>query len=143
MPTKLLIVEDHPIFADALALCLSSALSDVSIANASSLNEAKAAICREKGFDLVLLDLWLPDTHGFDGLIELRKLFPRIPVVIVSAFADQGVVHNAIVCGAVGFIPKSASKDALVQAISNVLAGEDNITPSYKFRIFTALEHAS
>ncbi len=93
--------------------------------------DAKAAIYREKGFDLVLLDLWLPDTHGFEGLIELRKLFPRVPIVIISAFADQSVVHKAIVCGAVGFIPKSASKDALLQAIANVLAGNVAVPPGY------------
>ena len=89
------------------------------------LAEAKTVLQHEGEFDLVLLDLWLPDTHGFDGLIELRRLFPnKLPIVIVSAFANQNVVEKAIVCGAAGFIPKSASKEALLQGINIVLAGE-------------------
>lgn len=125
MPKRLLIVEDHPIFADALALSIRSAMPDIHIEHADTVAQAKAAFYREEeGFDLVLLDLWLPDTHGFNGLIELRKLFPEIPIVIVSAFADPSVVHKAMVCGAAGFIPKSASKDALLQAIATVLAGD-------------------
>jgi DNA-binding NarL/FixJ family response regulator len=131
MPHKFLIVEDHPMFADALALSIRCAMPDIHIEHAATVAEAKAAIYREKGFDIVLLDLWLPDTHGFEGLIELRKLFPRVPIVIISAFADQSVVHKAIVCGAVGFIPKSASKDALLQAIANVLAGDVAIPAGY------------
>ena len=75
-------------------------------------------------FDLILLHLWLPDTHGFDGLIDLRRLFPKLPIVIVSAFANQNVVEKAIVCGAAGFIPKSATKQALLQGLNIVLAGE-------------------
>jgi DNA-binding NarL/FixJ family response regulator len=131
MPHKFLIVEDHPMFAEALALSIRSANPDIHVEHAATVAEAKAAIYREKGFDVVLLDLWLPDTHGFDGLIELRKLFPRVPIVIISAFADQSVVHKAIVCGAVGFIPKSSSKDALLQAISNVLAGNVAVPAGY------------
>jgi DNA-binding NarL/FixJ family response regulator len=131
MLEKFLIVEDHPMFADALAASIGSAMPGTHIEHAATVTEAKAAIYREKGFDLVLLDLWLPDTHGFDGLIELRKQFPRVPIVIISAFADQSVVHKAIVCGAVGFIPKSASKDALLHAIANVLAGNVAVPPGY------------
>ena len=131
MLLKLLIVEDHPMFADALAASIGSAMPGIHIEHAGTVAEAKAAIYRVKGFELVLLDLWLPDTHGFDGLIELRKLFPRVPIVIISAFADQSVVHKAIVCGAVGFIPKSASKDALLQAIANVLAGNLAVPPGF------------
>jgi DNA-binding NarL/FixJ family response regulator len=131
MQSKILIVEGHPLFADALALCIRGAMSEMVIVHASTVTEAKAAIYREKGFDLVLLDLWLPDTHGFDGLIELRKLFPRVPIVVISAFADQSVTRNAIVCGAVGFIPKSASKCVLLQAIADVLAGNVALPPAY------------
>ena len=131
MSTKCLIVEDHPMFAEALRASLRSALPEMEIVQACALSEAKATLYQDETFDLVLLDLWLPDTHGFEGLIELRNLFPRIPIVVISAFADQSVVHKAIVCGALGFIPKSASKDALLQAIANVLAGDLALPDGY------------
>jgi DNA-binding NarL/FixJ family response regulator len=124
MPGRVLIVEDHPIFADALRMTLAAAMPNACIAQAGTLAEAKQALESGAQFDLVLLDLWLPDTHGFAALIELRERYPKLPIVIVSAFADQGVVHKSIVCGAAGFIPKSARKDSILQAIRNVLAGE-------------------
>lgn len=124
MPARILIVEDHPIFADALRMTLAAALSNVCFVHAGTLNEAKDALQGGAQFDLVLLDLWLPDTHGFAGLIELRGRFPKLPIVVVSAFADQTIVHKSMVCGAAGFIPKSARKESFQQAIHSVLAGE-------------------
>src|SRR5689334_22035714 len=94
MPRRFLIVEDHPLFAEALQLIIGASMSDVHISVAATLSEAKATLQREEAIDLVLLDLWLPDTHGFDGLIDLRGLFPKLPIVIVSAFASQSVVEK-------------------------------------------------
>jgi DNA-binding NarL/FixJ family response regulator len=124
MPAKFLIVEDHPIFAEALRSTLAAVISNVCFVHAGTLADAKDALEGDADFDLVLLDLWLPDTHGFAGLIELRKRFPKLPIVIISAFADQTVVHRSMVCGASGFIPKSARKESFQHAIHNVLAGE-------------------
>jgi len=124
MPRRFLIVEDHPLFAEALQLIIGASMSDVHISVAATLSEAKATLQREEAIDLVLLDLWLPDTHGFDGLIDLRGLFPKLPIVIVSAFASQSVVEKAIVCGAAGFIAKSAKKEDLLQVLRSILAGD-------------------
>ena len=131
MPKTLLIVEDHPLFAEALQTVIRGGMSDVRVNHASTLGEARAAIQKEERVDLLFLDLWLPDTHGFDGLLELRRQFPKLPIVIVSAFANQNVVEKAMVCGAAGFIPKSAGKDALLQGITEVLAGEIVIPRGY------------
>ena len=127
MLKRFLIVEDHPIYAEALQLIICNSMADVRITHVGTLREAKDAIRQEKKFDLVLLDLCLPDTHGFEGLIELRVLAPKLPIVIVSAFADQSVVQKSLVCGASGFIPKTADKDALLQALADILAG--HVTP--------------
>jgi DNA-binding NarL/FixJ family response regulator len=124
MPGRVLIVEDHPIFADALQMTIAAALSDARVVHAATLAEARAALESGAEFDLALLDLWLPDTHGFAGLIELRWRFPKLPIVIVSAFSEPGIVHKAIVCGAAGFIPKSARRESFLRAIRKVLAGE-------------------
>lgn len=131
MPERVLIVEDHPIFADALRMTLSLAIASVSVVHASTLAAARDALASGETFDLVLLDLRLPDTNGLAGLIELRDRFPKLPIVIVSEFSDERVVHNTMVCGAAGFIPKSARKDVFLKAIRMVLAGEIALPPHH------------
>jgi DNA-binding NarL/FixJ family response regulator len=128
---NVLIVEDHPIFAEGLQLIIRQGLPETCTVQAGTLADAKDALHEEQEFALVLLDLWLPDTHGFEGLIALRREFPKLPIVIVSAFADQGVVHNVMACGAAGFIPKSASRDNIVQGLRTVLAGDVTLPINY------------
>lgn len=124
MSKRILIVEDHPIFAEALALSIHKGMPDSRLEFACSIAEAKHAFETKDAFDLVLLDLCLPDTHGFDGLIELHELFEKIPIVVMSAFADPNVVHVSEICGAIGFIPKSSSKGVMLQALNDALAGK-------------------
>jgi DNA-binding NarL/FixJ family response regulator len=131
MPKKILIIEDHPIYAEALKAVIETSGVVDRVDHEQSLADAKDRLARAADYELALLDLWLPDTHGFEGLIELRKLFPKLPIVVVSAFADQAVVHKAIVCGAVGFIPKSQRKDALTASIRSVLGGGMALPPGY------------
>ena len=94
MVTRLLVVEDHPLFAEAICGVLLSAIKGVDVICATTLNEAKELLDKDRRFDLVLLDLWLPDTHGFGGLIELRRCYPKLPIVVVSAFADPNSPAN-------------------------------------------------
>jgi DNA-binding NarL/FixJ family response regulator len=131
MADHVLIVEDHPIFADALRMTLALAVADVSVVHADTIAAARDALASQKSFDLVLLDLRLPDTQGLAGLIELRDLFPKLPIVVVSEFADERLVHNAMVCGAAGFIPKSSRKEFFLKAIRAVLAGEIALPSHY------------
>lgn len=129
MPTRILIVEDHPIYAEALRLALGDDGEGVTTVVANSLRQAKAALSQNGGFQLVLLDLWLPDTQGLDGLVELRGLFPKLPIVVVSGFTSASVVGRVMMCGAAGFISKSADKRDFSQAIRRVLSGEVVVPP--------------
>ncbi len=131
MTSKFLIVEDHPIFAEALTSIIRGAMPAVHITHAHSFADAIRAITQDSAIDLILLDLWLPDTHGFEAMMELRRRLPKVPIVVVSAFADQSIVQRAIVCGASGFIPKSANRTSILQAIENILAGELAVPPDY------------
>lgn len=122
MTKNFLIVEDHPLFADALQAAIQVSFADVEIELACSITEARNAY-KHRSFDLVLLDLSLPDNHGFSGIIELRRKRPRIPIIIVSAFDDHKVIHCAMTCGASGFISKSEGKSIIVSSIESVLLG--------------------
>lgn len=74
--------------------------------------------------DLVILDLKMPGMNGFQGLVTLRRDFPSVRCVMLSAMADREHVLEAIRLGAEGFIPKHLSGAAMVSALQLVLSGE-------------------
>ena len=131
MPEKFLVVDDHPLFLDALKLAIQTGFPDPMITEAASVSGALAALEAEGQFDLVLLDLAMPETHGFDGLLELRSLFPKVPIVIVSAMDDRRIIHTAMTCGAAGYISKSINKSELVKAIQTVMDGNVSLPDGY------------
>lgn len=131
MPSRFLVVDDHPLFLEALQSAIRSVMGDVEIVEAASIEQAKSAISERPRFDLVLLDLSMPGTKGFDGLIELRSLFPRLPIVIVSALEDPRIVQEAMACGAAGFIFKSVRRQELADGIGQVLAGAVTLPKGY------------
>jgi len=85
-PLHIVIVDDHPLFRDALKLTLQNRLAGASIEAAGSLDEA-AKLIGARDIDLVLLDLTMPGVQGLSGLLYLRTQFPSLPVVIISATA--------------------------------------------------------
>lgn len=129
---RFLVVDDHPLFLEALQWAIHSAYPHAVITEASSIATAKTTIAARRDFDVVLLDLCMPGTRGFDGLIELRTLYPKVPVVIVSALADNRIVHEAMTCGAAGYISKSSRKAELVAAIRDVMAGTITLPAGYQ-----------
>ena len=121
---RILIADDHPLVRDGLRTVISVAFDQTELFEAASIAEAQAVIDREGDFDLVLLDLNMPDADGFSGLIALRSRFPSIPIVIVSGAVESGLISAAIAHGAAGFIPKSLKRSAIVAAIHAILAGD-------------------
>lgn len=123
MPTSILIVDDHPLFVEALKLVIQSEFPESSVSEAMSIDAARAALDEHGPFDLVLLDLSMPGTRGLDGLIELRTRQPKLPIVVVSALEDPRIIHEVMTCGAAGFISKSTRVTDLGHAIKQVMAG--------------------
>ncbi|MGN6144605.1 MAG: response regulator, partial [Mesorhizobium sp.] len=105
---RFLIIDDHPLFREALHSAVQMAYPDVDTVEARSIAEALDLLAGATSFDLALLDLSMPDVHGFDGLLQLRTRHPRLPVVIVSGHEDAKIISEALSYGAAGFIPKSA-----------------------------------
>jgi len=134
MLKRILIVEDHPMYADALRVVLESSFVGASVDCVHTLQGAKDQLASQPNFGLVLLDLWLPDSAGLDGIIELRKYYSRPPIVVISAFAHRKLIKAAAVCGAAGFIPKALGKAELVKAIKSALTQQSAIERSDRDR---------
>ena len=128
---RFLVVDDHPLFREALEKCVHLAASDVEILEAATIDEALAALASRE-IDLTILDLSLPGTTGLSGLVRLRKAFPRNPIVVISCHKDPQIIASALSLGACGYVPKSASKDEVVRSIGVVLGGSIYLPSSYR-----------
>ena len=125
--TRLLIVEDHPLFREALENAIRVTLPDAELLEATSIDMAAGLLSSTPTFDLILLDLSTPGTTGLSGIIRLRKTAPRTPVLVVSAHQDLRLVAHVLSLGVAGYISKSTSKEQLADAIRGVLRGEVHV----------------
>jgi DNA-binding NarL/FixJ family response regulator len=121
--TTFLIIDDHPMFREALQSVIHRDWAQAEIREAGSIEAAEALLGGGLSVDLALLDLSMPDTRGFDGLLRLRTAFPRLPIVVVSGMEDARIVREALSYGVAGFIPKSVRRDELGRALGEVMAG--------------------
>lgn len=128
---RFLIVEDHPLFREALEGALRMVEPAAEILQAISIDDALAQGAATSELDLILLDLSMPGTTGLSGIIRIRKTFPRIPVVIVSGHQDQQIISGALSLGVSGYILKSSSKQTLAQSIGEVLRGSVCVPAAY------------
>jgi len=113
---RFLIVEDHPLFREALEGALQMAAPEADILQATSIEGALELLASTVDLDLILLDLSMPGTTGLSGIIRVRKAFPRIPVIIVSGHQDPQIISGALSLGVSGYILKSASYRALARS---------------------------
>jgi DNA-binding NarL/FixJ family response regulator len=120
---RFLLIDDHPLFLEALQGALAAGFAGCETETAESVAGALALVAANR-FDLVLLDLRMPDAAGFDGLMRVKAAFPRTPVAIVSALADPDLVRKIEAFGASGYINKGEKRAAIVAAVVSMLAGK-------------------
>ena len=125
---KILVVDDHPLIVHALTQVLPALDDDLELLGAANRSETLTVLARNPDCALVLLDLALPGAHGLDLLAELRRDFPRLPIVVLSATHDRVTIGAALASGARGFIAKTADPIELLDAVRTVLAGGKPVT---------------
>jgi len=119
-----LIVEDHPLFGDALAMTLQSVSGIQTVTHAESLRQAADYLDSGWPFDVILLDLNLPDVDGLEGLITLRRIAPTVPILLVTSVNETRVIRASLAAGAAGFVPKHSRREIFRAAFHALAAGE-------------------
>jgi len=122
--SQVLIIDDHPLFREALSSAVSLAYPTVRSKEVSNIDDAISVLESDRDYDIALLDLNIPGVQGFEGLLKLRTLHPRLPVLVVSGLETEQIVDEAITYGAAGFLPKSLGREVLATAISAIMAGD-------------------
>ena len=119
-----LIVDDHPLFRDALEMTLTAQDSVATRIVQTSTVEKSLSILAENEVHLILLDLNLEDSDGLDGLVKLKALPGCPPVFIVSASETPASIRHARSLGADGYVPKSLPMKDISAALEKALGGE-------------------
>jgi DNA-binding NarL/FixJ family response regulator len=120
---KVLLIDDHALFRDALSLLITQKLPDLTLLQAGSMAEALQVLQANPDVPLALLDLGLPDSQGLDSLARVHDAAPLVTVVVLSADERRETIIAAIEAGAAGFIPKTAQGSVLDNALRVVLDG--------------------
>src|SRR5438045_940612 len=123
-----LIFDDHPLIIRALEQSLPHVDPRFDVIASTNREQTLTALARYPDCALVLLDLTLPGARGLDLLAELRLDYPYLPIVVLSATHGRATVGAALAAGARGYVSKTASPDALLDAIRTVLGGARGVT---------------
>ncbi|HAT41398.1 MAG TPA: DNA-binding response regulator [Rheinheimera sp.] len=129
---KLIIADDHPLFRNALVNAISNTFVTKATIETDSFDSTVQALEQHPDTDLLLLDLHMPGNCGFLGLIQLRKSFPTLPIVVISASDDADVIKRVMNFGASAFVPKSAHPVEIGKALNAVMDGELWLPEKYR-----------
>jgi DNA-binding NarL/FixJ family response regulator len=113
--SRIMIVDDHPVFRRGLAALLTAGGHEI-VAEAANAADALSERARTDPH-IVIMDLGLPDQHGVVATARLIAADPDVKVVVVTAFDDSATVNAALDAGAIGFVVKDAAADQILAAV--------------------------
>jgi DNA-binding NarL/FixJ family response regulator len=139
---RVLIADDHPIVRKGLRDILLREIEGVLCGEASDVNQALAQVQREK-WDLVILDITMPGRSGLDALGELKRLQPKLPVLVLSMHPEDQYGKRVLRAGASGYMNKESAPEELIKAIQKLLVGGRYVSATLAERLAGQLnEHA-
>lgn len=124
-----LIIDDHPLVADAVGAVLKEVFPDACVSFAASGEDGLEHIELNPDLDLVILDMILPGLDGLAILHRIRGISPAVPVVMLSGEYGTDTIRQALRYGAAGFIPKTSSRETMLNAFRLVAAGDIYVPP--------------
>jgi two-component system invasion response regulator UvrY len=135
---KVLIADDHELVRRGLKEILADAFDHLRVAEARTGQEI-LDLARQQVWDVALLDIKMPGRSGLEVLEELKKLHPKMPVVVISAFPEEDYALRAFKLGASGYVSKEGASDELLAAVRKVIAGGRYVTPSLAEKLAATL----
>ena len=126
---RILIADDHAIVRAGLKQFIADQL-DMEVAGEAATGAETIALVRTQEFDIVLLDISMPDKNGIDTLKALKHIKPDLPVLILSAHAEEQYAVNLLRAGASGYINKETASTQLVGAVRTAVQGRKYVSPT-------------
>ncbi|SDW88382.1 response regulator [Nitrosomonas communis] len=135
---RVMIADDHAIVRQGLKQILSET-DDISVAGEAETGFEAITIARQQIFDVMLLDISLPDRNGIEVLKQIKKDQPDFTILMLSMHHESEFAIRAIKAGAAGYLSKQSAPMQLVTAIRQVAAGRKYITPSLAQELANAI----
>jgi DNA-binding NarL/FixJ family response regulator len=135
---RILIADDHAIVRSGLRQILSDSPDLVVTGEAENGVEAMHKL-RDSSFDMVLMDVSMPDRNGIDTLKLVRKEFPKLPVLVLSMHPEDQYAIRALKAGASGYLTKQSAPEQLVTAIRQVASGKKYVSPTLAMELANAI----
>lgn len=135
---RVMIADDHAIVRQGLKQILSET-DDISVAGEAETGFEAITIVRQQVFDVMLLDISLPDRNGIEVLKQIKKDQPNFTILMLSMHHESEFAIRAIKAGAAGYLSKQTAPMQLVTAIRQVAAGRKYITPSLAQELANAI----
>jgi two-component system invasion response regulator UvrY len=140
MPDKIhvLIADDHAIVRQGLRQILSET-DDLVVTGEADDGAEALQLARQQEWDVFLLDVTMPNRNGIDTLKQLKKEFPRLPVLILSMHPEEQYAVRALKAGASGYLNKGSAPEQLVTAIRHVASGKKYVSAAVALQLVDAL----
>jgi len=136
---RILVADDHAIVRDGLKQIVSDTSDMVVAAEASNGREALNKVL-EDDYDVVLLDITMPDRSGLDILKEIKSQKPELPVLILSMHPEEQYAVRALKAGASGYLTKESASEELIRAMRRVSGGGKYVTSSLAEKLASVLK---
>ncbi|MBL8433750.1 MAG: response regulator transcription factor [Zoogloea sp.] len=137
-PIRVLIADDHAIVRQGLRQILSDT-PDLTVSGEAENGVQAVQMVRAGEWDVVLMDVSMPDRNGIDALKLIKKEFPRLPVLILSMYPEEQYAIRALKAGAAGYLTKQSAPELLVTAIRQVASGKKYVSPSLAEELANAI----
>ncbi len=137
---RLLIVDDHTFMREGIKAIVATT-SDLEVVGEARDGLEAIAKCREESFDLVLMDLSMPNMGGIEATRRMKDLCPKAMVLVLTAHEDEGLMLEAVRAGAAGYVLKGSSPAQLLGSVREALAGESPMDPRLAGRLLRRLAH--
>ncbi len=137
-PIRVLIADDHAIVRQGLRQILSDT-PDLTVAGEAENGVQAVQMVRSGDWDVVLMDVSMPDRNGIDALKLIKKEHPRLPVLILSMYPEEQYAIRALKAGAAGYLTKQSAPELLVTAIRQVASGKKYVSPSLAEELANAI----
>lgn len=136
---NVLIVDDHVIVQKGLREILSTT-ADIRITDEAGSGGDALQLIREKNYDVILLDISLPDKNGIEVLKLIKSSHPKLPVLMLSAASEDEYALRALKTGASGYIHKQSAPEQLIDAVRLAASGKKYVSPHVAEELANALD---